>query len=347
MQAAFLVGPRKIELRQTPSPVCPLDGLVLEMKACGICGSDLRRWQEGPPKGASHLIQGHELAGVVRAIGKETAEFKLGDQLAIAPDVHCGSCYYCRRGLYNLCLDLKLLGITPGLDGGFAEQVVIPRSVICDGIVHLMPAGLSFAEGALAETLSSVLASHAKCKTALGDTVVVMGAGPVGCLHTVVAQTRGARVIVLEPVATRRRGAEKFAPDAILDVTHQDPVEAVRKLTNDLGADVVICANPVAATQTQAIEIVRRGGKVVLFGGLPKSDPMTRLDGNRIHYGEIEVIGAFSYHPSFHEDALRILNRKQVRAEYFVSHTQPLSRISEAFEIAKSGEALKVLIEPG
>ncbi|HRY50729.1 MAG TPA: alcohol dehydrogenase catalytic domain-containing protein [Candidatus Paceibacterota bacterium] len=346
MQAAYLIGPRTIELRPTQAPDCPPDGLLLEMKACGICGSDLRRWQEGPPSGVSHLIQGHELAGVVTAIGRETREYKPGDRLALAPDIHCGLCYYCRRGLYNLCLDLKLLGITPGLDGGFSEQVMIPRSVLTHGIVHWMPEGLSFAEGALAETLSSVLASHAKCKTTLGETVVVMGAGPVGCLHTVVAQARGARVILAEPLPARRRGAEKFSPDAILDVTRQDPVEAVRKLTNGIGADVVICANPVTATQTQAVEIVRRGGKVVLFGGLPKADPTTHLDGNRIHYGEIEVVGSFSYHPSFHEEALRVLSRKQVRAELFITHTKSLSRISEGFEIAKSGEALKVMIEP-
>ena len=117
-------------------------------------------------------------------------------------------------------------------------------------------------------------------------------------------------------------------------------------LTGGLGADVVICANPVAATQTQAVEMTRRGGRIVLFGGLPKAQPMTRLDSNLIHYGERVVLGAFSYHPRFHEEALDMLARQRVPADLFVTHVRPLSRVAEAFEIARTGDALKVMVEP-
>jgi L-iditol 2-dehydrogenase len=345
MKSAFLVGPKTLELREVPDPVAPPDGLVLRTEACGVCGSDLRRWLEGPPPGVPHLVQGHELAGVVVDAGPQ-APFHAGDRLAVAPDVHCGTCYYCRRGLFNLCTGLKLLGITPGLNGGFAQQVLLTGELLRNGIVHPMPAGLSFLEGGLAETISSVLASHHKCQTSLGETVVVMGAGPIGCLHTVIAQARGARVVVAEPNPIRRQGAAKFAPDAIIDVTRQDVVAEVRRLTGGLGADVVICANPVAATQTQAVEMARRAGRIVLFGGLPKANPMASLNANLIHYGEQMVIGAFSYHPSFHEEALRTLARQVVKAEMFVTHTRPLSLIAEAFQIAASGEALKVMVLP-
>jgi L-iditol 2-dehydrogenase len=346
MIAAHLIAPQTIELRDVPPPACPADGLVLEMRACGICGSDLRRWREGPPSGTPHLIQGHELAGVVIEAGPRVTRFKLGDRLAVAPDIHCGVCWYCRRGLFNLCPELKLLGITPGLDGGFAERVVLDEVLLRNGIVHPIPDGLSWHEGALAETLSSVLASHEKCGTSLGETVVVLGAGPIGCLHVVIAKARGAAVVVAEPNPLRRSGAEKFGPDATLDPSQQDVVAEVKRLTGGLGADVVICANPVASTQTQAVEIARRGGRIVLFGGLPKADPMVRLNANLIHYGEQVLMGAFSYHPRFHEQALEVLRRKVVRAEHFVTHTRPLSRIAEAFAIAASGEALKVMVEP-
>jgi len=346
MIAAHLIAPQTIELRDVPPPACPADGLVLEMRACGICGSDLRRWREGPPSGTPHLIQGHELAGVVIEAGPRVTRFKLGDRLAVAPDIHCGVCWYCRRGLFNLCPELKLLGITPGLDGGFAERVVLDDTLLRNGIVHPMPDGLSWHEGALAETLSSVLASHEKCGTSLGETVVVLGAGPIGCLHVVIAKARGAAVVVAEPNPLRRSGAEKFGPDATLDPSQQDVVAEVKRLTGGLGADVVICANPVASTQTQAVEMARRGGRIVLFGGLPKADPMVRLNANLIHYGEQVLMGAFSYHPRFHEQALEVLRRKVVRAEHFVTHTRPLSRIAEAFAIAASGEALKVMVEP-
>lgn len=346
MKSAFLIGPKLIELREVSEPAVPADGLMLEIKACGVCGSDLRRWQEGPPTGVSHLIQGHELAGVVAGIGARTSQFKMGDRLAVAPDIHCGACYYCRRGLFNLCTHLRLLGITAGLNGGFAQRVVLTGDILQNGIVHKMPNGLSFQEGGLAETVSSVLAAHHKCQTVLGETVVILGAGPIGCLHIVIAKARGARVIVAEPNPIRRKGAEKFAPDAIIDVTQKDIVAEVKLLTEDLGADVVICANPVASTQTQAVEMARKGGRVVLFGGLPKANPMVSLNANLIHYGEQMVIGAFSYHPSFHEQALRALARKVVKAEQFITHTRSLSQVAEAFQIASSGEALKVMVEP-
>jgi len=346
MKAACLVAPQTIEVRDLPESVCPADGLVLAMRACGVCGSDVRRWREGPPSGTPHLIQGHELAGVVVEVGPQVTRFKVGDRLAVAPDIHCGVCWYCRRGLFNLCPELKLLGITPGLDGGFAERVVLDEVLLRNGIVHPIPDGLSWHEGALAETLSSVLASHEKCGTSLGETVVVLGAGPIGCLHIVVAKARGAAAVVAEPNALRRSGAEKFGPDVTLDPSQQDVVAEVKRLTGGLGADVVICANPVASTQTQAVEMARRGGRIVLFGGLPKADPMVRLNANLIHYGEQVLMGAFSYHPRFHEQALEVLRRKVVRAEHFVTHTRPLSRIAEAFAIAASGEALKVMVEP-
>jgi len=347
MNAAFLTGPKTVELRRVPSPQAPVDGLVLQMQACGICGSDLRRWGEGPPAGATHLIQGHELAGIVIEAGSGVERFGVGQRLAVAPDIHCGACWYCRRGLFNLCPNLKLLGITPGLDGGFAENVAFSGELLRNGVVHAMPAGLSFHEGALAETLSSVLASHEKCATSLGETVVVMGAGPIGCLHVVIAHARGARVLISEPNASRRAGAEKFQPEGVFDPAAEDVVAAVKRDTGGLGADVVICANPVGATQTQAVELARRGGRIVLFGGLPKSNPVVSLNANLIHYGEQMVIGAFSYHPSFHERALEALARKVVQVEQFVTHTRPLSKIAEAFQIAAAGESLKVMVEPG
>jgi len=346
MKSALLIGPKNIVLRELPAPQTPADGLVIKMEACGVCGSDLRRWQEGPPKGAPHLIQGHELAGTVVESGPDQKRFKVGDRLAVAPDIHCGECWYCRRGRFNLCLALRLVGITPGYDGGFAEHVVLSGEILRNGIVHHLPDGLSFQEGALAETLSSVLASHRSCGLALGETVAVLGAGPLGCLHTALAQACGARVILAEPNPVRRRAAACFDPAALIDVTAQDVVAEVQRLTDGLGADVVICANPVASTQTQAVEMARRGGRVVLFGGLPKDNPMTSLNSNLIHYGEKIVLGAFSYHPSFHEEALGILAQKVIPAKALITHTRSLSRISEAFDIAASGEALKVIVHP-
>jgi L-iditol 2-dehydrogenase len=272
-------------------------------------------------------------------------EYCLGDRLAIAPDVHCGRCYYCQHGFHNLCNHLHLIGITPGYNGGFAEYVVLTAEVLSGGIVHQITEGLSYPQAALAEPLSSVLAAHEEAGTTLGDVVVVMGAGPIGCLHIRVANARGAQVILSEPSALRRQIAKRFDPELIIDPLAQNLVEEVRQATQGRGADIAICANPVAATHTQAVELVRKRGKVLLFGGLPKDSPMTTLDGNRIHYNEISVIGTFSYHPMYHALALETIEHGIVKSEDIITHTFSLDKIDEAFQTASSGEALKVMVQ--
>jgi L-iditol 2-dehydrogenase len=347
MKSAFLVAPRTLELRDVPDPVAPPGGLVLEVKACGVCGSDLRRWREGPPPDAvpaGGIVPGHEIGGVVVDVGADVTRYVLGDRLAIAPDIHCGECYYCQRALYNLCDRLHFLGVTPGYPGGFAEKILLSAEVLELGVVHPMPDGLSFAEGALAEPCSSVLACHQDAGTSLDDTVVVIGAGPIGCIHIAVARARGARVIVSQRSATRREMARAFGPLALIDPTAEDVVARVRELTGGVGADVVICANPAAQTQTQAVEMVRKGGRVVLFGGLPKADPMVTVDANRIHYGEIQFVGSFSYHPTFHALALDALARKLIPSELLITHSFSLDQIDQAFHTADSGQGLKVMV---
>ena len=265
----------------------------------------------------------------------------------MAPDVHCLECWYCSVGLFNLCDDMTMIGITPGFVGGLAEYCVLPAHALAGGTIHKMPASLSFAEGALGEPLSSVQACHQDIGTTLGDTVLVMGAGPIGCLHTAIAHLRGARVILSEPNELRREMAAPFKPELVLDPSNEDVVAEVKAFTDGLGADSAICANPVAATHQQAVEAVRKKGTVVLFGGLPKAAPMTELDANRIHYDEIRVIGSFSYHPDYHRRALQLLERGQVDPDAIITHTFPLDEVDQVFRTVAAGEALKVMVEIG
>jgi len=345
MKSAYLVAPRTFEIRESDTPPVPEDGVLVKVKACGVCGSDLRRWKEGPPAGYNAVVGGHEFSGVVIQTGKNTTRFKDGDKLSFAPDIHCGHCFYCKRGLYNLCNNLKFLGISPDIPGGLAEIVAIDGNVLENGIVNPVPEGLSYEFAALAEPLSSVLAMHDRVGTTLGDTVVVMGSGPIGCLHIAVAKARGCSVILSEPSHERREMAAPFMPDLVVDPFNQNLKEAVLEFTDFRGAELAICANPVAATQTQAVEIVRKRGKVALFGGLPKANPMTSLNANLIHYNEIEILGTFSYHPRFHEMALDIISKGNIPAKKLITHTMPLSKVSDAFEIAAGGLALKVMIQ--
>jgi L-iditol 2-dehydrogenase len=284
---------------------------------------------------------------MVAEVGPRVSGYAVGDRLAVAPDVHCLRCWYCSVGRYNLCDAMTMIGITPGFDGGLAEYCVLPATALAGGTIHRMPAALGFREGALAEPLSSVQACHEDIGTRLGDTVLILGAGPIGCLHTAIAHLRGARVVMSEPNPERRRMAQRFGPEAIVDPEHEDVVAAVRDLTGGLGADSAICANPVAATHQQAVAAVRKGGSVVLFGGLPKAAPLTQLDANRIHYDEIRVLGSFSYHPEYHRRALDLLERGQVDADAIVTHAFPLNEVDQAFRTVAHGEALKVMVMVG
>lgn len=346
MKAAFLTGKRTLKVRDIPEPDCPEDGLVLKVGACGVCGSDLRRWKEGPPADVEAYIPGHEVAGEVFATGARVTRFRPGDHIAVAPDIHCGRCWYCQRGMYNLCDHIRFIGISSGLPGGFAEQMVLTGEILENGIVHKVPDDMSYRLGALAEPLSSVIAAHDKAGTSLDDVVVVLGAGPIGCLHILVAKARGAQVIVSEPSEQRRADAARFAPDALVDPFQEDLVAFVRNYTGGLGASIAICANPIAVTHAQAVELTRKAGRIVLFGGLAKDNPLTTLDGNRIHYGEQIVAGAFSYHPSHHETAVSLLYRNIFPADKLITHIFPLDEIAKAFETAASGAGLKVMVEP-
>ncbi|MGL4648628.1 MAG: alcohol dehydrogenase catalytic domain-containing protein [Caldilineaceae bacterium] len=346
MKVAVQTGIRTFALQERPNPVAPPGGLVLRVDACGVCGSDLRRWREGLPAGVAGLVPGHEVAGTVLSVGPGLEGFAAGDRLALAPDVHCGHCWYCRRELFNLCDHQHYLGISPGYDGGFAEQMVLTHEVMERGIVHPYAPALAPEIAALAEPCSSVLAAHEEAGTSLNDTVVVIGAGPIGCLLVAVAHARGARTVMIVRSSSRRALVERFAPDLVVDAGAIEPVAAVREYTEGLGADVVMCANPDASTQEQAVRMVRKGGKVILFGGLPKAAPMTTLDGNLIHYGEIVVMGAFSYHPTAHALALDLYRRGALPVDRLITHRFPLAQIDDAFAMAAGGAALKVMVLP-
>ncbi|MDZ7371699.1 MAG: alcohol dehydrogenase catalytic domain-containing protein, partial [candidate division KSB1 bacterium] len=157
MKAAFFTGPKTIELADIENPQLPVDGCIIAVKAAAICGSDLRRWREGPISKSEPVIPGHEIAGTVIRVGNNCHAVKVGDRLALGPDVHCGACWYCEQGMYNLCDYLVLYGITPGRHGGFAEQMALPGELLAHGVWHRIPKDLSDEAAALAEPCASVI----------------------------------------------------------------------------------------------------------------------------------------------------------------------------------------------
>ena len=343
MKAAVFEDIERIVVREVPDPVCDVGSIVVKVEACGICGSDIRNFHAGLRSGAKGQIMGHELSGSVVEVDASVRKYALHQNVAIAPDVSCGECYYCRRGWVNLCANHRMLGTH--WPGGFAQYIHLPAEVLAHGMVHPMPPGLSFEQAALAEPASSVLAAQENAGIGPGDTVAILGDGPIGCLHLDVARARGASRVIMVGLK-RLAQARQFAPEALIDAASQDPVAEIRKLTGGLGADAVIAATPVAATQAQAVEAVRKRGTVILFGGLPKSSPTATLNTNLIHYNEIRVVGAFSYPAFMHEKALMVIKEGKIDAKKYFTRTVSLAQIAEGIRAAEAGEALKVLVKP-
>ena len=343
MKAAVFEDLERIIVKQLPDPELDAGSIIVKVESCGLCGSDIRNFHTGLRSGIKGQIMGHEIAGTVVNVHRTVSRFSSGDRVAIAPDVSCGACAYCQRGWVNLCVAHRMIGTH--WPGGFAQFIHIPPEVLAHGMVHRMPEGLSFDEAALSEPASSVLASQERAGVGSGDTVLIFGDGPIGCLHLEVARSRGAARVILVGMG-RLEQAKAFSPDFLIDAASQDPVAEVMKITSGLGADIAISATPVAKTQAQAVEAVRKRGTVVLFGGLPKNNPMTAINANLIHYNEITVVGAFSYPAAMHEKALMVIREGQIAAKKYFTMTVPLEGIVDGIEAAETGKALKVLVKP-
>ena len=240
MKALVFLGPGQIELQDVPEPSCSERGMVIRVEACGICGSDLRTYRSGHPRVNPPWIIGHEVAGVVVEVGKGVKDFQVGDQVAVAPPVYCGKCWYCKRGMHYLCINQRELA--QAWPGGFAEYMAIPEEALILGSIHRIPEGLSFEEAAISEPASSCVNAHEVAETSLEDTVAIIGAGPIGCFHVEIARARGARKVILMDVLKTRLGiAQRFAPDHLIQnsLGSLEHIEQVRKLTDGLGASVV------------------------------------------------------------------------------------------------------------
>lgn len=336
-----------MEIQNVPDPPCPERGMIVEVEACGVCGSDLRTFQSGHPRVTPPWIIGHEVAGVVVEVGKEVRDFQVGDRVAVAPPVYCGKCWYCKRGIYYLCINQRELA--QAWPGGFAEYMVIPEEALAFGSIHRIPDGLSFEEAAISEPASSCVNAHEIAGTSLEDTVVIIGAGPIGCFHVEIARARGARkIILMDVLESRLELAQRFAPDHLIQNTSKSKeyINEVKELTDGLGASVIIVACPSGEAQKDALAMAAKGGRVLLFGGLPKDQSQVLFDSNLIHYRGLHVIGATTFSPKHHQIALQMFAQGKIHAREYITHVLPLERFAEGLEALLQGKALKVVLKP-
>ncbi len=324
-------------------PICPADGLILKIMAVGLCGSDIRNLTTDSRHGDYPFIYGHEIVGIVDEVGKDQTEYKKGDRLFIFPGTYCMECDYCISGNSQDCtnVDQTIAGT-----GGFAQYVVVSGEKIRLGGIYKIPEDVSFEAASLGEPLTSVYACLENINVGFNDVLVIMGAGPIGCFMAQLGKMRGAQTVIMIDINdTRLKMAENFSVDYTINSMKEDSIKRVKELTDGKGADKVITANPANIAQSESIFMVRKGGVVVFFGGVPKGS-LTELDTNYIHYNNIWIKGHFGASYAQSKKAYQLAISKTFPSEKFITHKLPLDKIIQGIELTKTGEAMKVVLYP-
>jgi len=345
VKAAVFHGPNDLRLENLPVPAIAQDQLLLKVEACAICGSDLRTYRFGASNITEPVTLGHEIAGTIVQAGGALTGFCPGQRVAVAPAIPCLECRYCRQGMETVCDNLRSIGYQ--FHGGFAEFMAVPFSAVKAGCVNTIPEGLSFAEATLAEPLACAINGQELLNVGPADTVVILGAGPLGCLHADLARIRGACKVILTDLRQQRLElARQFAADVFINAQQENVEAKVLEETGGVGASVVIVAAASGAAQQQALALAAKHGRVSFFGGLPKTSPFTSINANLIHYRELFVMGAYGSKPKHNRQALELLASGQVHASSLIGMLAPLDRIEEAMEAVAQGALLKAIVQP-
>jgi L-iditol 2-dehydrogenase len=344
---AVIYGP--LDMRIIDSEIDdPKPGEVqVQIKAALTCGTDVKIYRRGYPFLTPPFPTGHEYAGIVTEVGEAVDKSLIGKAVVTSNGAGCQYCFYCKRDLDNLCEGMEGdFGEYVQMGGGFAEYINVTAPIVKANLM-VLPDGLPFEQAALVEPLSVALHGINKAELKIGDTLCIIGAGPMGLLKTQLAKMRGAKVIILEKDADRLNKARELGADVAINSGEvEDIVAEVRKHANGgRGPDAVIEAVGQPATWELAIALVRKGGIVVEYGGCAKGTTIT-VDTVRLHYDEITIKGSYSATAYETEAAAELLMRNKIRYQDYISGEYPLSQAREAIEAHMQGKGVKFLIRP-
>ncbi len=346
MLAAQLRAPNDMTVSEVPMPKAGDGEFVMKVKAASICGTDVRIYRGKKTKGIRYPSTiGHEFSGEIVEIGNGVKSFAVGDRVSVDPVIPCHGCAYCLRGMENVCANRTAIGYE--YEGAFAEYILIPKPAVEGGHVYKIPEGVSWGAAALAEPLACCINGQEKVNIQMGDTVVVIGTGPIGLMQVKLAKAKGAgTVIVSELHDHRRQTALDCGADIAVNPEKADLDAVVKSATDGIGADVVIMAIGIPSLVKPAIALARKGGRVSLFAGFT-AGVSAEIDPNVIHYNELIVTGASALKRSDYATAVQMVAKKEFGADQLISHEFSLQEIDKAFEIAEAGtSSIKVVITP-
>jgi len=343
MKAAVLTKPGHIEIQELDIPTPGPDEALVRVRAVGLCGSDVHYYEHGkigPYVVTKPIILGHEAAGEVVAVGSEVRHLKAGQRVTIEPGVTCGRCEYCKSGRYNLCPDVRFLA-TPPYDGAFCEYIAIRADFL-----YPIPDSMSYEKAALIEPLSVGLHAVSRGGLKTGETVVIMGMGPIGMMTILAAKAAGAgRVIGVSLERFRLERALQMGADGVVNLREEDGMEAILRLTGGRKADLAIETAGNGKAAQASLQAVRRGGRVVLVG-LPQEEA-TPLNIPYIVDNEIDIRGVFRYHNTY-PTGVAVMSAENLNLDPIVTDRMTLDETPKAFEkaIKEKHSTLKIVIEP-
>lgn len=360
MKVTRFYAPGDVRIEEAPEPQAEPGEVKIRVRNCSTCGTDLKIYRHGHHRIDPPRVMGHEIAGEIvevgdgvggsagdgRHEGDGNVAWTPGDRVQVIAAIPCGACAECRRGRMTVCPNQRSMGYQ--YDGGFAEYMIVPAAVLAVNGLNRIPAGVGFDEASIAEPLACVLNGQELARVGEGDDVVVVGSGPIGCLHVRLARSRGAARVFLVELNRERleRAAALVAPDEAITPQDGDVVEQILELTGGRGADVAITAAASGKAQEQALRYAARQGRISFFGGLPQDAPTISCDSNLVHYRELTIVGANGSSPAHNARALELIAGGAVPVKDLITHRLPLDGALEALDVVSRGEAIKVTIEP-
>jgi L-iditol 2-dehydrogenase len=345
MRAGVYRGKGRVVVETVPIPQVGEGEVLFRVAACGICGTDIKKIQHGfvnPPQ-----IFGHELAGTIVEVGSSVRKFKTGDRVVSFHHIPCGDCFFCEKKLFSQCPGYKKVGLTAGFDpngGGFAQYVRAMPWIVEFGMLAL-PAEVSFEEATFVEPVNTCLKAVRKARVAAGETILVIGQGPIGLLLMLLAKLEGAQVYTSDPMPGRRAASLRFGAAESFDPGSVNLCDELRHLTDGRGADAVILAVPNASLVGEALALARPGGRVLLFA---HNDPVMKIGFPAAAVGveEKEILGSYSASVGDQAESARLVFERHLPVKDLISHRFSLEEIADALDLAArpADDTLKVVI---
>jgi L-iditol 2-dehydrogenase len=346
MLAAVYRGGGRIALEERERPRPKEDEVLIKVFATSICGTDLKIVRGGHflLGGNDIRVLGHELAGEIVEVGSHVSYWTPSRRVSVVPNIGCGRCEMCRRGLNNMCPDYVAFGIT--VDGGFQQYMIAPPAALFGGNLFELPDAISYEEASLVEPLSCCVNAWKDLKVTPAERVLVIGTGPIAALFLQLSRACGARQVIV--VGRRSERLDEIAPHGAthtVDSSKVDVVDEVHRLTGGRGVDVALTCAPARELPGQAIACLARLGRMSVFSGLNRGT-LAEVDTNKIHYWGLTVFGSTGSSISDYAQAMRLVEAGQIRVLDIVSHRFGMGAAAAAFEHALSGKGLKTVIYP-